>query len=203
MLDCVCDLVSPGKGTEYTLSFLVFQTLDINIKCRHVSILAWSLLRYNWVLKLFDRSVIENWFPRASRSRVIRTSFRYLSDSMKTWVTAELLSLLLGIPDVPANILGPNYCTDWHCLRFTLLLPENWLSEVVTCETGSLLVCQILCLLWSPKIRYSVQRNLPQDPILWALNQVCTLRPCRKLLRSLHIYTQAFQVASSLQAFVL
>jgi hypothetical protein len=80
-------------------------------------------------------------------------SIRYLSGSMKTWITVNLLFLLLDIPDVPGNILDPkDYCSDCDCLQFTLLLSENWLNRVVTCEIVSLLDCQILYLLWSPKI---------------------------------------------------
>lgn len=104
----------------------------IYFKYRRVSVLACSLLRYNWVLELYVPSVIENLFQHhASRPPVIRTSIHYLSGSMKTWVMAELFSLLRGIPDVPGKLLGPkDDCTYWDCLQFTLLLPENWLNGV-------------------------------------------------------------------------
>ena len=109
----------------------VLYSKHINFKYRRVSVRAWSLLHYNWVLELYDRSVNENWFQRASRSPIIRTYTHHLSRSMKTWVTVELFSLLLGIPDVPDKMLGPkDDCTYWDCFQFTLLLPENWLNGV-------------------------------------------------------------------------
>jgi hypothetical protein len=100
------------------------------LKYRRVSVLSWSLLHYNWVLDLYDRSVIENWFQRAFRSPVIRTSF---VTCQAVWRLAVWLShsLLIGIPDVPGKILGlKDDCTYWDCLQFTLLLPENWLNGV-------------------------------------------------------------------------
>jgi hypothetical protein len=130
-------------------------------KYRRVSVLYWSLPHYTWVLELYDRSVIENWFQRASRSPVITTSIHYLSGSMKTCVTVELFSpaWYSWRPGQNSGPEGRLYILGLFAVYF---ITSRKLAE--WSEIGRLLDFQTLCLLWSPKM-------------VTALKGICHLAP--------------------------